>query len=185
MPTLSPELRKALLSLPQKEKDQLLTRLVAQDAVLTEQLAFRLLEGEDALEDRRLRLRTQVDDPVRGYHQTPNDLLVVVRQLQARLTYHTKITGDLMGEVELSVRLLTNVFRHQPAAVARLHGPTQPLLTHLARRTQDTLKQTAKLHEDYLVELAPAIDELLQHLYQSAAAPLARELGVPLSLQQA
>ena len=45
MPTLLPALRRALLELPQREKDQLLARLVAQDAVLTEQLAYRLLEG--------------------------------------------------------------------------------------------------------------------------------------------
>ncbi|TYZ11013.1 hypothetical protein FY528_08160 [Hymenobacter lutimineralis] len=180
MPALSPDLRKALFSLPQKEKDQLLARLVAQDAVLVEQLSFRLLEGDDALEQRRHRLRQQVDDPVRGYHQTPNDLLHIVRQLQQRLTYHTKITDDLLGEIELSLRLLGNVFRHQPEAVSRLHGPTQPLLQHLARRTHDTLRQAYKLHEDYHVELAPAINEVLSQLYQSAAAPLARELGVPL-----
>lgn len=179
MPALSPELRKALLALPQKEKDQLLARLVAQDGVLTEQLAFRLLEGDDALEERRHRLRTQVDDPVRGYHQTPNDLLVVVRQLQARLSYHAKITGDLQGELELTLRLLSNVFRHQPGVVARLHGPTQPLLQHLARRTHEALKQADKLHEDYHLELASAVNELLSQLHSSAAAPLARELGLP------
>ncbi|WP_375438128.1 hypothetical protein [uncultured Hymenobacter sp.] len=179
MPALSPELRKALFNLPQREKDQLLARLVAQDSVLTEQLTFRLLEGEDALEIRRQRLRTQVDDPVRGYHQTPNDLLHIVRQLQARLAYHARITGDTFGEIELTLRLLTNIFRHQPAAVAQLHGPTQPLLQHLARRTHDVLKQISKLHEDYHLELTPALNELLALLYASAAAPLARELNVP------
>ncbi len=179
MPALSPELRKALFNLPQREKDQLLARLVAQDTVLTEQLTFRLLEGEDALEIRRQRLRTQVDDPVRGYHQTPNDLLHIVRQLQARLAYHARITGDTFGEIELTLRLLVNIFRHQPAAVAQLHGPTQPLLQHLARRTHDVLKQIGKLHEDYRVEFAPALNELLALLYASAAAPLARELSVP------
>jgi len=179
MPALPPDLRKALFNLPQKEKDQLLARLVAQDSVLTEQLSYRLLEGPDALEERRHRLRQQVDDPVRGYHQTPNDLLVILRQLQARLAYHTKITGDTYGEVELSIRLLLNVFQHQPKSVARLHGPTQPLLQHLARRTHEALKQAQKLHEDYHVELADTVNELLAKLYQSAAAPLARELGVP------
>ncbi|GGF18397.1 hypothetical protein [Hymenobacter cavernae] len=179
MPTLSPDLRKALLNLPQKEKDQLLTRLVSQDAVLTEQLAYRLLEGPDALEDRRQALRTQIDDPVRGFHQTPNDLLVIVRQLQARIGYHARITGDTLGEVELTVRLLSRVFEHQPACVARLHGPTQPLLQHLAKRTHDVLRQADKLHPDYHIELAPPVNELLERLWQSAVAPLARELGVP------
>ena len=179
MPTLPPDLRRALFELPQKEKDQLLARLVAQDTVLTEQLAFRLLEGPNALDDRRAALRYQVDDPVRGYHQTPNDLLVILRQLQARLAYHARITGDTWGELELSLRLLANVFRHQPAAVARLHGPTQPLLQHLVRRTQEALRHADKLHPDYHLELADAMNAVLASLYASGAAPLAREAGVP------
>ncbi len=179
MPALPPDLRRALFNLPEREKDQLLARLVAQDAVLTEQLAYRLLEGPEALENRRAVLRTQVDDPVRGYHPTPNDLLVILRQLQARLAYHVKITDDALGETELSWRLLANVFRHQPELTARLHGPTQPLLQHLTKRTQEALRQTARLHEDYYLELAPAVNEVLAALWQSGAAPLAREAGLP------
>jgi hypothetical protein len=179
MPTLPPDLRRALFDLPQKEKDQLLARLVAQDAVLTEQLAHRLLEGPDGVENRRTALRQQVDDPVRGYHQTPNDLLVILRQLQARLTYHTRITDDAFGEVELSLRLLANVFQHQREIVARLHGPTQPLLQHLVRRTQEALKQASKLHADYHLELAEVASAVLAGLYTSGAAPLAREAGLP------
>ncbi|MBD2768927.1 hypothetical protein IC235_13615 [Hymenobacter sp. BT664] len=182
MPALSPELRRALFQLPQKEKDQLLARLVAQDPVLTEQLTYRLLEGPDALETRRAILRAQVDDPVRGFHQTPNDLLVILRQLQARLAYHAKITEDVVGETELSWRLLANVFRHQPTMTAQLHGPTQPLLQHLTKRTHEALKQTTKLHEDYLLELAPTANAVLAALWQSGAAPLAREAGLPRSL---
>ena len=182
MPALSPDLRRALLALPEREKDQLLVRLVAQDSVLTEQLTFRLLEGPEALETRRAALRAQVDDPVRGFHPTPNDLLVILRQLQARLAYHAKITGDVFGEVELSWRLLHNVFRHQAATTARLHGPTQPLLQHLAKRTHEALKQTAKLHEDYHVELAETANVVLAALWQSGAAPLARELDLPQSI---
>ncbi|RTQ44869.1 hypothetical protein EJV47_27065 [Hymenobacter gummosus] len=179
MPTLSPTLRKALLNLPQKEKDQLLVRLVCQDKVLTEQLQFRLLEGDEALEERRSRLRERIDDPVRGYHQTPNDLLLILRQLQSQIGYHSKITADQFGEVELTVRLLNNVFRHQPAAVARLSGTTQPLLSHLARRADTTLRLADKLDPDYHLELADGVNELLTHLWSSAAAPLARDLGLP------
>ena len=179
MPALPPDLRRALFDLPPKEKDQLLARLVAQDAVLTEQLAFRLLEGPEALGDRRAALRHQVDDPVRGYHQTPNDLLVILRQLQARLAYHARITGDAWGELELSLRLLANVFRHQADVVSRLHGPTQPLLQHLVRRTQEALRQAEKLHPDYHLELADISSSVLAGLYASGAAPLAREAGLP------
>ncbi len=184
MPALPPALRQALLALPPREKDQLLARLVAQDAVLTEQLRFRLLEGPDALAARRAALQAQVDDPVRGFHQTPNDLLVILRQLQARLAYHTKITHDTFGETELSLRLLANVFRQQPALVARLHGPTQPLLTYLVRRTADTLRQAQALHEDYHLDLREAANAVLAALWQSGAAPLAREAGLPLSMSE-
>ncbi|WP_400191647.1 hypothetical protein [Hymenobacter sp. B81] len=179
MAALAPALRKALLSLPQKEKDQLLVRLVCQDKVLTEQLQFRLLEGPEALEERRAQLRERLDDPVRGFHPTPNDLLLIVRQLQNQISYHAKITGDAFGEVELTVRLLNNVFRAQPAAVARLTGTTQLLLNHLARRTDTVLRQADKLEADYHLELADAINELLTNLYATAAAPLARDLALP------
>ena len=179
MPALPPDLRRALFQLPEREKDQLLARLVAQDAVLTEQLTYRLLEGSDALENRRAVLRAQVDDPVRGFHQTPNDLLVILRQLQARLAYHTRITDDVFGEIELSWRLLANVFQHQANVTSRLHGPTQPLLQHLTKRTHEALKQTARLHEDYHLELAETASTVLAALWQSGAAPLARELGLP------
>ena len=179
MPALPPDLRRALFQLPDKEKDQLLARLVAQDAVLTEQLRFRLLEGPAALETRRAALRRQVDDPVRGFHQTPNDLLVILRQLQARISYHAKITGDTYGEAELSWHLLVNVFTHQAEATARLHGPTQPLLAHLVRRTHEALRQTQRLPEDYHLELAAAANAVLTGLWQSGAAPLAREAGLP------
>ena len=179
MPALPPALRRALLDLPPREKDQLLTRLVAQDPVLTEQLAYRLLEGPEALETRRAALRQQVDDPVRGFHQTPNDLLVILRQLQARLAYHARITGDAFGEVELSLRLLANVLHHQPALVARLHGPSQPLLQHLVRRTHETLRQAEKLHPDYHLELTDLATAVLAGLFASGAAPLAREAGLP------
>ena len=182
MPALPPDLRRALLELPPREKDRLLTRLVAQDPVLTEQLSFRLLEGDDALEVRRQRLRQQVDDPVRGFHQTPNDLLLILRQLQARLAYHTRITEDAFGEIELSWRLLANVLHHQPQIVARLHGPTQPLLQHLVRRTQEALRQTLRLHEDYHLELAETANAVLAGLWQSGAAPLMREAGLPLAM---
>ncbi|RAK66150.1 hypothetical protein [Hymenobacter edaphi] len=179
MASLPPALRKALLNLPQKEKDQLLVRLVCQDKVLTEQLQFRLLEGPDALQERRARLRERLDDPVRGYHQTPNDLLLILRQLQSQIGYHAKITGDQFGEVELTARLLNHVFQHQPAAVARLTGTTQPLLSHLARRADTALRLADKLDVDYHLELADAINELLTNLWGTAAAPLARDLGLP------
>ncbi|UOQ74827.1 hypothetical protein [Hymenobacter cellulosilyticus] len=81
--------------------------------------------------------------------------------------------------MELTLRLLNRVFEHQPQLVSRLHGPTQPLLQHLAKRTHDALRQTEKLHTDYHLELTEAIQTLLQRLWQSGAAPLARELGVP------
>ena len=75
--------------------------------------------------------------------------------------------------------MLANVFRHQANVTSRLHGPTQPLLQHLTKRTHEALKQTARLHEDYHLELAETASTVLVALWQSGAAPLARELGLP------
>ena len=63
--------------------------------------------------------------------------------------------------------------------MARLHGPTQPLLAHLVRRTADTLRQAQNLPKDYHLELRDAANAVLAALWQSGAAPLAREAGLP------
>ncbi|MEJ7663891.1 MAG: hypothetical protein WKG07_32345 [Hymenobacter sp.] len=175
-------MRRALLDLPQKEKDQLLTRLVAQDAVLTEQLAYRLLEGPEALENRRAALRQQVDDPVRGFHQTPNDLLVILRQPQARLAYHTRLTDDAFGEVELSLRLLANVLRHQVGAAWRgcTALPSRCFSTWYAAPRKPCGKPKSCIPTTTWSWPKPP-SAVLVGLFTSGAAPLAREAGLPAS----
>jgi DNA repair exonuclease SbcCD ATPase subunit len=54
------ELKKAVLDLPQKEKDKLLVRLISKDKMLIKQLHFQLLENAEDLEERIEKLRKQL-----------------------------------------------------------------------------------------------------------------------------
>lgn len=50
---ISSELQRAILTMPEKEKDKLLLRLIAKDAMLIKKLHHQLLEDEsDALQQR-------------------------------------------------------------------------------------------------------------------------------------
>ncbi|MFC6223697.1 hypothetical protein ACFP2F_10635 [Hymenobacter artigasi] len=44
------------------------------------------------------------------------------------------------------------------------------------------MRQTTRLHEDFHLELAETANAVLAALWQSGAAPLARELGLPRTL---
>src|SRR5690606_42090771 len=64
-----PELKKAVLSLSQAEKDKVLVRLVGKDQMLMKQLRFKLLEDELDLEERILAVQGQLEqffDRLRG-----------------------------------------------------------------------------------------------------------------------
>jgi hypothetical protein len=58
------DLKASIINLPPKEKDKLLLRLIAKDKVLTEHLHFKLLEDELDLEDRKNRIKSDIDDSI-------------------------------------------------------------------------------------------------------------------------
>ena len=57
MAKLEKDLQLAILSMPQKDKDKLLLRLVAKDAILVQQLQFTLVEEGTTVEFRRDEVR--------------------------------------------------------------------------------------------------------------------------------
>ena len=86
---ISPELKTAILELPEKEKDKLLLRLIRKDRTLIQQLHFQLLEGPTDLEDRHERTLKLVNLEIdriekqlgaRKYYN-PRDLLLDLRSM--------------------------------------------------------------------------------------------------------
>ncbi len=58
------DLKMEIRSLPEKEKDKLLLRLIAKDKVLTEHLHFKLLEDESDLGARHDKLHEEINEVV-------------------------------------------------------------------------------------------------------------------------
>lgn len=106
MPKLPKELEKAVLSLPAKEKDKLLIRLIGKNELLIQQLYFQLLEDESDLPHKRAEIKNQILKVSKMYHDTAGWMMMDMRELNGRITNHIKITKDKYGEIELTLFLL-------------------------------------------------------------------------------
>ena len=60
MPKVPKELEKAILSLPVKDKDKMLLKLVAKSELLIQQLNFQLLEDESDLKEKREEIKSTI-----------------------------------------------------------------------------------------------------------------------------
>ena len=110
---LTPELKKAISFLPDKEKDKLLFRLISLRPDLAEQLTFKLLEGGETTVERREDVRIYIEryllSQVHIYY-SPGYLLMEIRYLSGRINDHVKTTRDKYGEVDLNLFMLNKTF---------------------------------------------------------------------------
>lgn len=158
---VSDELQEAILSLPSKEKNKLLIRLINKDELLVEQLQFKLLENTAA--DLRFRIneiKRAADDLFQKVDfRYYKDLLYYTRDLVTHVNRYFKVTKDKKGELELLIYVLIQ-------ASENTHN-LKPNLRDLAFKTKFKdygLNKITKLntlvdslHEDYKVEFEDEI----------------------------
>lgn len=110
-----PSLKQEILDLPEKEKNQLLIRLINKDQVLIEQLHFKLLEDEYDLikrfEDLKAEIVTTLKDNFNSiinskYTDKGKLYLRMIRNLSSRINHYAKVTKDVNGELRLRTILL-------------------------------------------------------------------------------
>lgn len=110
-----PALKQEILDLPEKEKNQLLIRLINKDQVLIEQLHFKLLEDEYDLikrfEDLKAEIETTLKDNFNSiinskYTDKGKLYLRMIRNLSSRINHYAKVTKDVNGELRLRTILL-------------------------------------------------------------------------------
>src|SRR5690606_3755312 len=102
------------------EKEKLLIRLIRKDKTLINQLHFQLLEDEIDLEERREKTRALVANELkliktkiegqRYYNQ--KQLLINLRSLSGHVNEHLLITKDKLGELDLRIFILKEIFKH-------------------------------------------------------------------------
>jgi len=181
MPKVPKELEKAILSLPTKDKDKLLMKLIAKSELLIQQLQFQLLEDESDLKDKREEIRNSILRVSKMYHDTPGWMMMDMRDLNGRITNHVKVTKDKYGEVELTLLLLNSFFDNQLSHLQHLTGKTDTISQYIAKRTEFLLNKLPKMHEDYYVEFDRDINILLERVHANCPAYYARQMGIPTS----
>lgn len=163
---LSAELKKAISSLPGKEKDKLLYRLIAKDPALVERLEFQLLEEGDTTEMRRAEIRAGITFNLRHiYYHSPGYLLMDLRSLSGMINAHVKTTRDKYGEIELNFFLLNETLRLFGDRVRPAHPQrARTFNEYVVKRALKLLKLLNRLHEDYRLDFKDDMQTLGRHI---------------------
>lgn len=166
-----PELKEAVLNLPQKEKDKLLVRLVSKDKMLMKQLHFQLLESQVDLEDRIEQLNNTLRNlfaenrhTIKNIPQYSNyrELQSLLRQASGLVNEHEKVTKDKFSEIACRIFLLKEAFERFPTLfeASAIHAAFK-LHLYVKARIKATANKFDKLHEDLQFDLHEDMQQVL------------------------
>lgn len=177
------DLKNAITSLPEKEKDKLLLRLVAKDKVLTEHLHFKLLENEQDLSERIERLTQDIETDsaeLTAKKNNAKEVLLKMRNLNGRINHHYKVTKDNYSEVELRIHLLDRLPVHfKEGLLSPYNKFKERLQIYFVKTALSLTKKYMKLHEDLQYDLRDRMNSVLNKIYKSNMGSVASELGMP------
>ena len=176
---LSDDLKKAIVSMPQKEKDKLLLQLVSKNDNLVLRLEFELLEQGDTLNLRRDEIKKSILRVAKMTHDTPGWMMMDMRTLNGLITQHVKTTKDKYGDIELTLFLLKTFFDYQLDLLRVHNGKSDSCAEYIAKRTDGLVKKLQKLDEEYYVDFGTDVQKLLDYLHTYCAKVYARELQTP------
>jgi len=184
-----PELKRAILDLPQAEKDKLLVRLINKDRMLIKQLHFQLLEDEGDLDERTAALfdkLQQLIERAAGYIPNVNharnadNLMGELKYGSGLINEHATVTKDKMSEVRLRLLLVSQSFtRFDQLFEQHLYQRNDRLLNYQAGRMKYILGKYNKLHEDLQFEYRDELNNALAFAHRSGMQPHMAALGLP------
>ncbi len=180
-------LKLEIKSLPEKEKDKLLLRLIAKDKVLNEHLHFKLLETAEDLILRQEQLYELIENEVESLlisrKVNSKETLLKLRKLNGSINHHFKVTKDLNSEIELRIHLLNRIpIDFNESVLSSLHKFNEKLSVYFVRTAVSTLNKYSKLHEDLQFDLQAPINNLLNKIYSNKTAAIAETLNLPKAL---
>jgi hypothetical protein len=171
-------------SLPEKEKDKLLLRLIAKDKVLTEHLHFMLLENEEDLANRYQLLSEAIDDGLRELNKatktSAKDVLLKIRKLSGSISHHQKVTKDVMTDIELRILLLKGVpIDFNDGVFSPMYKFNEKLFIYYVKAVLSLLNKFKKLHEDIQFDMKEQINAILRRIYAHKTTVIATQLELP------
>lgn len=179
MAKLEKDLQQAILSMPQKDKDKLLLRLITKDDILSQQLQFMLVEGNASVDYRRDEVKAAIDKLYRNEAYSSGYLMMDMRYVNAEITRHVKVTKDKYGEIELTIKLLKDCFEMQLKWIKKYSSKSDTLANYVAKRTDFVLKKLVKLHPDIQFDFHADVNTLLEYIYSYAPSYYANLMALP------
>lgn len=160
------ELKKAILKLPQKEKDKLLLRLIAKDKILTERLHFVLFEDETRLIERTNAIeegvKLGIGELKKNRYKKAREILNFYRKSIKLVNHHFKVTKAKYEEVQLRLLLLNDVIDLFYFLENReINDDERVLFKIVYNGIRLTVNKYYKLHEDLQYDLSTQLQELL------------------------
>jgi hypothetical protein len=180
---ITKELERAILEMPQKEKDKILLRLIDKNAILVEQLHYRLLEDDGFdLQVRKDKARASIRYYAGlGSSKYPKFVLKHLRAANSAITHFKRITGDKVGEIELYLELLTAALNTHTFILSYTlyHPEFDAIRMYLCNKLANVLKLIDKVHEDYRIEFAKSMDEVLEKMQADGMKKITKEFNFP------
>ncbi|MBS7333887.1 MAG: hypothetical protein KIG88_09870 [Weeksellaceae bacterium] len=168
-----PALKQEILDLPEKEKNQLLIRLINKDQVLIEQLHFRLLEDEFDLNKRFEDLKTEIESTLNDNYKAIMNVkfndkgrmyLRLIRGLSSKINHFAKVTKDVNGELRLRTFLLIESTKkyNQLQKEDTVIGYKTRL--YQVSKIKTMISLFGKLHEDLKYDYSSEFYEILEEI---------------------
>jgi hypothetical protein len=159
---ISDEFKQALISLPEKEKDKLLLRLIKKDLMLANQLMFQLISTESA-EELREKLEKKIIKLLElrsNEHFRAMDLLYKIKYLSGEINNHVSVCKDKYAEPYLNLIMLIHLLKNNKLKLLNTHfSECYKLNIYIIARIFKILGQIQALHEDLHIEFNELLDE--------------------------
>lgn len=172
-----------LRMLTEVQKDKLLLKLFRKDPLLVEKLAYEFFEDKSDLNKRVNDIKQSIDKYVTKNQvpwDTPGDLMMQMRSLNAMITEHVKITKDKHGEIELTILLLNTAFERFWTMLNEKKQRSQTFSKYVVTRTAKVLQVLKKMHPDNDLDFKADLNRLLAYLYEySPTTHLAKDEKLP------
>lgn len=173
------QLKKAIIQMPQKEKDKLLIRLITKDKVLTDKLYFELIEESSTTQERRESIMARITRLTRNVQDSPGWILMDMRNLSGDITYHVKVTKDKIGALELNIFLLNTFLTSYADKLKVYTSRTDKCALYIAKKALTILNGLNKLEEDYRVDYKKETNKMLKLVHRLCSKMYASQLKVP------
>jgi hypothetical protein len=179
------KLARAILNMPQSEKDKLLLRLLRKEPMLLEKMRNDFFSSQADIEGARAALKHEIetrfsDERYASYHHSPGLTMMEMRDFAGAITRHAKTTRDQVGEVELLLTLIDAPLRYLQPMLMADKSRADSFAKYCCRKMQVALEKLEKLKPPQQAEFQLQVNQCLELLraYPPTAARMS-EYGLP------